>query len=183
MFCSRRTANGTLHDNKPSRLHEFLPYNSGFLTCLVLIYVAFVVVNHNRIMLGISEGLNYLHNLENPIIHRDLKSLNVLIAHPSYTPKIADIGIARELPTDLIKTHVTTVHVEYSLLWAPPELFRQDVDGKYRFGPASDIWSLAVIFYEILSGKAPWHKKKSYEVMNAIATGEKQVYMSQQTYN
>lgn len=47
-----------------------------------------------RLALDIAKGMNYLHSFEIPIIHRDLKSLNVLIDE-SYRAKLADFGWTR----------------------------------------------------------------------------------------
>ena len=47
-----------------------------------------------RLALDIAKGMNYLHSFSIPIIHRDLKSLNILIDE-SYRAKLADFGWTR----------------------------------------------------------------------------------------
>ncbi|BAH95374.1 Os11g0608400, partial [Oryza sativa Japonica Group] len=59
-----------------------------------------------KIIKGICEGLNYLHNgSSNPIYHLDLKPSNILL-DKSMIPKIADLGLSRFFATT--KTHITS---------------------------------------------------------------------------
>ncbi|MCI18785.1 receptor-like protein kinase HSL1-like, partial [Trifolium medium] len=62
-----------------------------------------------RIALGIAQGLAYLHHdLVFPIIHRDIKSTNILLDE-DYHPKVADFGIAKVLQARGGKDSTTTV--------------------------------------------------------------------------
>ena len=53
-------------------------------------------------MLDIAKGMNFMHGLKSPLMHRDLKSLNLLLAEPVTGPndfvhaKITDFGLARK---------------------------------------------------------------------------------------
>ena len=53
-------------------------------------------------MLDIAKGMHFMHGLKNPLMHRDLKSLNLLLAEPIEGPndlvqaKITDFGLARK---------------------------------------------------------------------------------------
>lgn len=46
---------------------------------------------------GIARGMAYLHGMQPPIVHRDLKGLNILIDHDN-TVKVADFGLSKVLP-------------------------------------------------------------------------------------
>lgn len=62
--------------------------------------------NRYRIILGIAEGLAYLHEEAKPrIIHRDIKLSNIMLDH-DMKPKIADFGLVRLFPEDI--THLST---------------------------------------------------------------------------
>ena len=69
-----------------------------------------------RIMLDVGEGLKFLHEHECPIIHRDIKSKNILL-NTKLKAKIADLGQAKKFPLgtarDMTKTPVpgTTVYM------------------------------------------------------------------------
>jgi len=66
--------------------------------------------------LDIAHGLSYLHSLKPPVIHRDLKSLNVLIDR-SFSCKVADFGLSREMHDSGLATASTgTPH------WVAPEV-------------------------------------------------------------
>lgn len=83
------------------------------------------------IALQIALGLNHLHS--NKIIHRDMKSLNVLIGR-GYVAKIADVGLAKTKTQTA--TALTTADRRMTLLWASPE--QMDIDQTVSF--PSDIF-------------------------------------------
>lgn len=87
-------------------------------------------------------GLDYCHRTG--CIHRDLKPNNLLIS-PSGHLKIADFGLARELPSD--GTHASRMTQQVITLWyRPPELFL----GARHYSYAVDVWSVGAIFAEMM---------------------------------
>ncbi|MBV9959760.1 MAG: DUF4268 domain-containing protein [Acidobacteria bacterium] len=107
--------------------------------------------------LGILSGLEHLH--ARGIIHRDLKPDNILLQR--HTPRLADFGIARILKTTSQST-IATGTPNYM----PPEAF----DGKRS--EQTDIWSVGVIFYQLLSGHLPFPQTEITALLGAIITRE-----------
>ncbi|KAA3469165.1 putative receptor-like protein kinase [Gossypium australe] len=99
-----------------------------------------------EIMLGVAEGLAYLHEgLEVKVIYRDFKSSNVLLDE-NFRPKLSDFGLAREGPMG-DRTHVSTgVYGTYG--YAAPEYVETG-----HLTIQSDVWTFGVVLYEILTGR------------------------------
>jgi class 3 adenylate cyclase/predicted Ser/Thr protein kinase/Tfp pilus assembly protein PilF len=85
------------------------------------------------------------------VIHRDLKPQNIMINRRG-EPMIMDFGLAREIKTDST-SHTLPGTVMGTPAYMPPEQARGDVTA---IGPGSDIYSLGVILYELLTGRPPF---------------------------
>lgn len=109
------------------------------------------------IALGIACGMIYIHN--NSIIHGDLKSNNILI-DDNYYPKICDFGIARfvdqkgdsEIPSG-------------TPCWMAPEMLKGE-----QYGKEVDVYSFAMILYEMLTYEIPFKGKNSFEIMRIVCS-------------
>ncbi|XP_027354950.1 receptor protein-tyrosine kinase CEPR1 [Abrus precatorius] len=102
-----------------------------------------------RIALGIAQGLAYLHHdLVLPIIHRDIKSTNILL-DVDYQPKVADFGIAKVLQARGGKDSTTTVIAGTYGYLAPEHAYSSRATTK------CDVYSFGVILMELLTGKKP----------------------------
>ncbi|EPS71248.1 hypothetical protein M569_03502 [Genlisea aurea] len=96
------------------------------------------------VALGVAQGLAYLHHhCHPPIIHRDIKSNNVLL-DANFEARIADFGLARAVPND--NEAVSTVAGSYGYI-APEYGYTLKVDEK------SDVYSYGVVLLELLTGK------------------------------
>uniref|UniRef100_A0A3P9K1L7 Mitogen-activated protein kinase kinase kinase n=1 Tax=Oryzias latipes TaxID=8090 RepID=A0A3P9K1L7_ORYLA len=114
----------------------------------------------------IATGMDYLHNQAFvPIIHRDLKSNNILILQPverndlsGKTLKITDFGLAREW-------HQTTkMSAAGTYAWMAPEVIKLSL-----FSKSSDVWSFGVLLWELLTGEVPYREIDALAVAYGVA--------------
>ncbi len=108
------------------------------------------------------EGVEHAH--QRGVVHRDLKPANVLVSADG-RPRILDFGIARPLMDDGNTTPGRTLAGEVvgSLSWMSPEQARGEVD---RIDVRTDVYSLGVILYRLLTGRMP-HELGSEAVWEA----------------
>lgn len=102
-------------------------------------------------MKQIINGIKYLH--DNNIIHCDIKPDNILLTNNKKTIKICDFGFSKCV--DLNLTQNETNNICGSPYYMAPEIF---IDKKYDYN--IDIWSLGVIFYEMIYGELPFLRCK-----------------------
>ncbi|GFQ64571.1 mitogen-activated protein kinase kinase kinase 9 [Trichonephila clavata] len=117
----------------------------------------------------IARGMNYLH-YEAPmsLIHRDLKSSNVLLSEPlengdlrNKTLKITDFGLAREV----YKT--TRMSAAGTYAWMAPEVIKSST-----FSKSSDVWSYGVVLWELLTGETPYKGIDALAVAYGVAVNK-----------
>jgi eukaryotic-like serine/threonine-protein kinase len=94
----------------------------------------------------VAEALAVAH--ERGIVHRDIKPQNVLLTASGSEAKVADFGIARAVSS---RTMTETNLVLGTAAYMSPEQVRGE-----RVGPASDLYSLGVVLYEVLTGELPY---------------------------
>uniref|UniRef100_A0ACB8G3N5 Mitogen-activated protein kinase kinase kinase 9 n=1 Tax=Sphaerodactylus townsendi TaxID=933632 RepID=A0ACB8G3N5_9SAUR len=114
----------------------------------------------------IAGGMNYLHDeAVVPVIHRDLKSSNILILEKvengeltNKNLKITDFGLAREW-------HKTTkMSAAGTYAWMAPEVIRSSM-----FSKGSDVWSYGVLLWELLTGEVPFRGIDGLAVAYGVA--------------
>uniref|UniRef100_A0A2N9F858 non-specific serine/threonine protein kinase n=1 Tax=Fagus sylvatica TaxID=28930 RepID=A0A2N9F858_FAGSY len=100
-----------------------------------------------QIIKDVANGLSFLHGLEKPIIHRDIKASNVLL-DSDFQAHIADFGLARQI--DISKSHVTTLEAG-TMGYMPPE-YMEGLTGATLEG---DVYSFGILMLAIATGKHP----------------------------
>ncbi len=109
------------------------------------------------ITMHLAEGMQKAHSKE--IVHRDLKPANILFSEED-EPKIIDFGLAKFLDHSMLTRTGSTVG---TLAYMSPE----QAQGK-ELDHRTDIWTLGVILYELLSGERPFRGEYEQAIMYAI---------------
>jgi non-specific serine/threonine protein kinase/serine/threonine-protein kinase len=125
-----------------------------------------------ELLCAVCEGVQHAH--QRGIIHRDLKPSNVLVEnHDSQSPKIIDFGIAKALDEPL--TDATLVTGD-RLLGTPAYMSPERLVGKADIDTRTDVYSLGVMLYELLTGKLPfdWQGTNVVEDLQRAATSDPQ---------
>jgi eukaryotic-like serine/threonine-protein kinase len=102
-----------------------------------------------ELFLQVCEAVEYAHG--SLVIHRDLKPANILVTSEGQV-KLLDFGVARLLDPKISDPTVTWIGFrQVTPQYASPELLRGD-----PAGTASDVYSLGILLYELLSGRPPY---------------------------
>jgi len=124
------------------------PYISGGTLALKIKTASLSFEDILRLGIEISSALDYLHN--QGIIHRDLKTSNILLDMSGHT-YLADFGLARMISTSTLAFHTGHGTPPY----APPEQIQSKA-----ITLKSDIFSFGILLFEMLTGQLPWNGKK-----------------------
>ncbi len=122
------------------------------------------------LMVCLAETLHYAH--QKSILHRDLKPQNIMIKQDG-SPVLMDFGIAKILG-DMQARLTLSGKILGTLAYMSPE---QAMGKNKELGPASDLYSLGCIFYEMLTGKLllKWKGKTREEILREVASSESSV--------
>jgi len=102
-----------------------------------------------RIVPHLCDALQFAH--DQGIVHRDVKPENILMAKDG-SVKIADFGLSRIVGKENKATALTQTH---QVLGTPRYMAPEQFEGSHRVDHRSDIYSLGVVFYEMLTGELP----------------------------
>jgi serine/threonine protein kinase/Tol biopolymer transport system component len=124
-----------------------------------------------ELLTGVADGLAAAH--EAGMLHRDVKPTNILIARNGYA-KLADFGLAKLAPSDKIEVDPTWSVLpsqKGAILGTIAYMSPEQASGE-ALDSRSDIFSFAVVLYELLSGKRPFGGRTDLEVLKTIIHGD-----------
>jgi chemotaxis protein histidine kinase CheA len=127
----------------------------------------------HRIALDVAKGLCFLHSHQpNMILHRDLKSQNVLLTE-YHQAKLADFGLAKvRVESSRTQTHTQSTNKSVGTTpWMAPECFGI----RPKYSEKSDIYAYGMILWEIATRKMPYEEvTDANEIRNAVKEGERE---------
>ncbi|KAI4337585.1 hypothetical protein L6164_015982 [Bauhinia variegata] len=112
-----------------------------------------------RMALDVAKGINYLHCLNPPVVHWDLKSPNLLV-DKNWTVKVCDFGLSRFKAN----TFISSKSVAGTPEWMAPEFLREEPSNE-----KSDVYSFGVILWELVTLQQPWSGLSPAQVVGAVA--------------
>ncbi|KAK9994274.1 hypothetical protein SO802_023977 [Lithocarpus litseifolius] len=112
-----------------------------------------------RMALDVAKGINYLHCLNPPVVHWDLKSPNLLV-DKNWTVKVCDFGLSRFKAN----TFISSKSVAGTPEWMAPEFLRGEPSNE-----KSDVFSFGVILWELVTMQQPWNGLSPAQVVGAVA--------------
>jgi serine/threonine-protein kinase len=145
------------HQGEPYYTMEFVPGGSLALQRERLLADPSAVLT---LMAKVAEAIQHAHG--QGVVHRDLKLSNVLLAADG-TPKVTDFGLAKLSAGDLNLTQTGAA------VGTVPYMAPEQAAGRTKqIGPATDIWALGVMLYELLTGRRPFGGEDSDAVKRQI---------------
>ncbi|GLT88754.1 hypothetical protein SLE2022_067650 [Rubroshorea leprosula] len=113
----------------------------------------------------VASGMNYLHQLRPPIVHRDLKSPNLLVTD-NYTVKVCDFGLSRSKANTFLTSKTGCGTPE----WMAPEVLRDEPSNE-----KSDIYSFGVVLWELVTLQQPWKHLTQLQVVATVGFKNKRL--------
>ena len=98
----------------------------------------------------IASGIAYLHQRPVLVVHRNLKSSNILI-DGSFNAKISGLGLSKPLDEEALSKHTVLEPFLKDPRWAAPESLK-----KNGWSLASDVYSFGIILWELMTWERPW---------------------------
>ncbi|KAK9833554.1 hypothetical protein WJX81_005671 [Elliptochloris bilobata] len=108
--------------------------------------------------LDAAKGMNYLHTSDPPVIHRDLKSPNLLV-DKHWRVKVCDFNLSRVMEESAVLSSMAATNPR----WLAPEIL-----GGRGYTFSSDIYSFGIILWEFLTWRVPWWDCGPWQVVAMV---------------
>ncbi|KAL3844235.1 hypothetical protein ACJIZ3_001638 [Penstemon smallii] len=145
------------HPPNMSILTEYLPRGSLYR----LLHRPNIQIDEKKrikMALDVAKGMNYLHTSNPTIVHRDLKTPNLLV-DKNWVVKVCDFGMSRLQHHTFLSSKSTAGTAE----WMAPEVLRNEPSNE-----KSDVYSFGVILWELATLRVPWTELNSMQVVGAV---------------
>lgn len=156
-FCAGGSLHDLLHNENRAHVHSAAGYSSSNAQEEVP-----TMKQRLKIALDVARGMKCLHGTKPPVMHRDLKSANVLLFAPVVNStdvplaKVADFGLARTVPGSTSKDRYVTQSAG-SLRWMAPEVMCSD-----SYDNRADVFSYGSLLFELLTSTFPYGEKPCF---------------------
>ncbi|CAH1453678.1 unnamed protein product [Lactuca virosa] len=111
-----------------------------------------------RMAADVARGMNYLHHRNPPIVHRDLKSSNLLV-DKNWSVKVGDFGLSKLKHA----TFLTARSGRGTPQWMAPEVLRNEPSNE-----KSDVFSFGIILWELVTQCIPWSNMNPLQVVGVV---------------
>ena len=123
------------------------------------------IKNRLYILLQIAKALYHMHSYKEPYIHRDVKSMNILLEekydrYQLTKVKLIDFGLTKQQDNNIYDLYST-------LQFSPPELLK-----KKEFDQSVDVYSFGILIWEVFTRKLPFFNMDKIEICKLIEQGE-----------
>eukprot|EP01116_Phalansterium_solitarium_P023188 TRINITY_DN798_c0_g1_i3.p1 TRINITY_DN798_c0_g1~~TRINITY_DN798_c0_g1_i3.p1 ORF type:complete len:553 (+),score=83.68 TRINITY_DN798_c0_g1_i3:358-2016(+) len=120
-----------------------------------------------KLLLDAARGMAWLHGSQPQFIHRDLKTVNILVDESQMVAKVSDFGLCLIMDSNLRSCGINEFAGSYMYM-APEVVARQPVTDKV------DVWSYAFVLWEVLTGKATDQTEFAQEMRKSYDSARRQ---------
>jgi serine/threonine protein kinase len=114
-----------------------------------------------NMVLDAAKGMLYLHGSDPPVIHRDLKSPNLLV-DKHWRVKVCDFNLSRVMEEAVVLSSMAASNPR----WLAPEIL-----GGQGYTYSSDVYSFGIIMWEFMTWQVPWHECGPWQVVALVTEG------------
>ncbi|KAG8518988.1 Ankyrin repeat and protein kinase domain-containing protein 1, partial [Galemys pyrenaicus] len=120
-----------------------------------------------RIIHETSLAMNFLHSIEPPLLHLDLKPGNILLDSNMHV-KISDFGLSKWMEQSTRRQYIERSALRGTLSYIPPEMF---LESNKAPGPTYDVYSFGIVIWELLTQKKPYSGVSMMTIIIRVAAG------------